>query len=68
MIPELLDRAVRFFRMGRSPMASTSFATYLHHADHVPHALDELVVKCMNSGDYLQAADLIAYGLAPLYA
>ncbi len=68
MIPELLQRAVQFFRLGRGPQASTSFATYLHHADHIPHALDEMVVQCMNAGDYLRAADVVAYGIAPLYA
>lgn len=63
MIPELLQRAVVFFRTGQAPAASVSFKAYLDHADHKPHKFDHVVVAAIHAGDWLAAADFIAEGI-----
>lgn len=67
MIVELLERAVRFFRLGQNAFGSTSWQAFLAHADRKgDHFFDE-VAAAIHVGDYLRIADVIEFKIKPLY-
>lgn len=66
-LPELLVRAILFMRSGQCAYGCLSWNAFLNHRDKKNENYIDKVHAAMGKSDYIQAADVIEYFIAPQY-